>query len=144
MTQTKFCRVIIPCLVLTACMAMLFGSDSKTDFILTGAGATFPQPLYEEWIKLYEKQTGIRISYQAIGSGGGIQALRDREVDFGATDAFLSEKEMLEMKTGVLHIPTCLGAVVIIYNLPGKPQLRLTTQLLSDIFLGKIIRWSDS
>jgi phosphate transport system substrate-binding protein len=118
-------------------------AENKTALILKGAGATFPYPLYETWIKVYEKDTRIRINYEAIGSGGGIHALQEREVDFGATDAFLSDKEMTEMKTNVLHIPTCLGAVVIIYNLAEKPKIRLTPQLISDIFTGKIIRWSD-
>jgi len=121
---------------------LLMGSENL-NFILRGAGATFPHPLYEKWISVYEKIFDVRITYEAIGSGEGIKVLREYKVDFGATDAFLSEKEMAEMKTEILHVPTCLGAVVIIYNLPGKPILQLTPQLISDIFLGKITRWSD-
>ncbi len=145
MIRTRFSIsiLIIPCVIIFATVFPAGNGNGNTDFILKGAGATFPYPLYEQWIKTYENQAGVRISYQAIGSGGGINALREREIDFGATDAFLSDNEMREMKADILHIPTCLGAVVIIYNLPEKPGLRLTPQLIGDIFLGKITRWSD-
>jgi len=140
MIRSKYIPLIISLIIL---LSLLFMGNGKPGFILKGAGATFPHPLYKEWINIYEKDTGIRISYQAIGSGGGIKALLDKEVDFGATDAFLSDGELKKIKSDILHIPTCLGAVVIIYNLPGKPALRLTPQLLGDIFMGKISRWSS-
>jgi len=142
MIRIKIIGIIIPFIIIVTTFSLL--CYSQTDFILKGAGATFPFPLYEEWIKIYEKQTGVRISYQAVGSGNGIKSLREHQNDFGATDAFLSDNEIVEMKADVLHIPTCLGAVVIIYNLPNKPELRLTSELLCDIFLGKITHWSDT
>jgi phosphate transport system substrate-binding protein len=121
MTEKRFPRAII----LVSIMVLFCFSPGtygkQTDVILNGAGATFPYPLYKEWMAVYEARTGVRISYQAIGSGEGIKALLNREVDFGATDAFLSDEELKKIDDEILHIPTCLGAVVIIYNLPGKP-----------------------
>jgi phosphate transport system substrate-binding protein len=110
---------------------------------LLGAGATFPYPLYSKWFDVYHKKTGIQINYQAIGSGGGIRQLLSRTVDFGGTDAFMSDQEMAKAPGKILHIPTTLGAVVVAYNLPGSPTLRLTPQVLTGIFLGKITRWND-
>ncbi len=111
---------------------------------LTGAGATFPYPLYSKWFDIYHNETGIKVNYQAIGSGGGIRQLLNKTVDFGATDAFMSEEELKKSPDNpILHFPTCLGAVVITYNLPGSPQLRLTPEVISGIFLGKITKWND-
>lgn len=143
MTKKWFLWVIILCLILVLFCFSAEGYGKDTGIILKGAGATFPHPLYKEWMKVYKTETGIRTSYQAIGSGGGIKALLNREVDFGATDAFLSDEELKKNENEILHIPTCLGAVVIIYNLPGKPGLKLTPRLVADIFQGKITRWSD-
>lgn len=113
--------------------------------ILKGAGATFPHPLYRKWVEVYQRQTGVRINYEAIGSGAGIRALVERRVDFGATDAFLSDAEMAAHRDApILHIPTCLGAVAVIYNLPGNPSLRFSPQALSGLFLGEITNWSDA
>jgi phosphate transport system substrate-binding protein len=110
---------------------------------LTGAGATFPQPLYAKWFDMYAKSTGVKINYQGIGSGGGIKQLTEQTVDFGASDAPMSDEELSKMKSPVLHIPTVLGAVVITYNLPGvaKP-LNLTGPVIADIFLGRITKWN--
>ena len=113
------------------------------DVILSGAGATFPYPLYEKWIDVYRKKTGVRISYSPVGSGSGIKQLVEQSVDFGATDAFMSQEDPDRARGEILHIPTCLGAVSIIYHLPGNPILRFTPKLLSDIFLGRISKWSD-
>lgn len=113
------------------------------DIILNGAGATFPYPLYQEWIASYETATGQRISYQAVGSGEGIRQLLAQAVDFGATDAYLSDAELRKAPASILHLPTCLGAVVITYSLPGRPELKFTPELLAGIFLGKITNWSD-
>src|SRR5437764_12595556 len=102
---------------------------------LTGAGATFPYPLYSKWFDAYATKTGVKINYQSIGSGGGIRQLSEQTVDFGATDAPMSDAELAKAKGGaVLHIPTVLGAVVIIYNLPGVTQpLKLTGDALASI-----------
>jgi phosphate transport system substrate-binding protein len=110
---------------------------------LLGAGATFPFPLYSKMFDTYYQAHKVKINYQAIGSGGGIQQLISKTVDFGGTDAFMNEREMKKAEVPILHIPTCLGAVVVTYNLPEKPQLRFTPDVIADIFLGKIIRWDD-
>ncbi len=110
---------------------------------LSGAGATFPAPLYTKMFEEYYKKMGIQVDYEAIGSGGGIQALKDKTVDFGATDKPMSTDDMAQAGAEILHIPTCLGAVVVTYNVPGDPVLKLTPQVISDIFLGKIKNWND-
>ncbi len=116
-------------------------SDKKVS--LTEAGATFPMPYYHLVFKKYTGETGILVTYGGIGSGGGIRSLRDKIVDFGATDAFLNDTQLSDMPGDVVHIPTCMGAVVIAYNLPGVEDLKLSNELLASIFMGEIIRWSD-
>ena len=113
---------------------------------LTGAGATFPNPLYTKWFSEYATKTGVRINYQSIGSGGGIRQLSEQTVDFGATDAPMSDEELAKAKGGpVLHIPTALGAVVITYNLPGvTAPLKLTGELVAAIYAGQVKRWNDA
>ena len=110
---------------------------------LVGAGATFPYPLYSKMFYAYWKMTGIQVNYQAIGSGGGQRQLINMTVDFGGSDAFMSDEALARAPAKILHIPTSLGAVVLTYNLPGKPELRLTPNLIADIFLGKISHWND-
>ncbi len=112
---------------------------------LTGAGATFPYPLYSKWFADYhQKNPAVTINYQSIGSGGGIQQLKNRTVDFGASDAPLSDAEMKEMPAPVLHLPTVAGAVVLAYNLPNGPaQLKLTPEAVAGIYLGTITKWND-
>ena len=110
---------------------------------LLGAGATFPQPLYSKMFDAYYQQYKVKINYQGIGSGGGINQLTKKTVDFGATDAFMTDKELQAAGAAVLHIPTCLGAVVVTYNLPGNPKLNFTPDLVADMFLGKIKKWND-
>ncbi|MFH1674789.1 MAG: phosphate ABC transporter substrate-binding protein PstS [Pseudomonadota bacterium] len=111
---------------------------------LLGAGATFPYPLYSKIFDAYYKQRDVKINYQAIGSGGGIRQLINKTVDFGATDAFMSEEALKKADGSILHIPTCLGAVIVTYNLPGDPKLKLTPDIIADIFLGKITNWNDT
>ena len=111
--------------------------------ILKGAGATFPHTLYKAWLAEYQKGSDTRISYDAVGSGEGIRRLKDYWVDFGASDKYLTTEEMRELPLPLLHVPTCLGAVVLIYNLPGNPPLRLTPAAISGIFLGEIKYWND-
>ncbi|HWQ22146.1 MAG TPA: phosphate ABC transporter substrate-binding protein PstS, partial [Clostridia bacterium] len=111
---------------------------------MSGAGATFPLPLYTKMFDVYNSSLGTRVNYQGIGSGGGIKALTDKTVDFGASDAFLSVAETASMGAPILHIPTCVGAVVLTYNLDGNPTLRFDARTVSDIFLGTITRWNDS
>ncbi|HZF73340.1 MAG TPA: phosphate ABC transporter substrate-binding protein PstS [Gemmatimonadaceae bacterium] len=113
---------------------------------LTGAGATFPYPIYSKWFTDYAAKSGVKINYQPIGSGGGIRQLQEQTVDFGASDAPMSDDEMSKAKGGpVQHIPTVLGAVCITYNVPEITQpLKLTGDLVADIFLGKVTKWNDS
>ena len=113
------------------------------DVELIGAGATFPYPLYSKMFDVYSKEYGVKVNYQAIGSGGGIRQLINKTVDFGGSDAIMSDKDLAEASAPVLHIPTCAGAVVITYNLTGNPQLRFTPDVIADIFLGKITKWND-
>ncbi len=122
-----------------ALAAMSFAGDIE----LLGAGATFPFPLYSKMFSVYHNQYGTKVNYQSIGSGGGVRQITAKTVDFGASDKFLSDKKMEPINGDLVHIPTCLGAVVISYNLPGKPTLKLTSDVVSDIFLGKIKKWND-
>ena len=112
---------------------------------LTGAGATFPYPLYSRWFNEYAQRANVRINYQSIGSGGGIRHALEGTVDFGATDVPMSDTELAEAATPILHIPTVLGSVAITYNLPVlKRPLRLSSDVLADIFLGRITKWNDA
>lgn len=135
--------VLIICIIF--CISFLLNcskSDSKRVELL-GAGATFPLPLYQRMFDEYNRQTGTRVNYQGIGSGGGIRQITAKTVDFGGTDAFLSEERLAEIDGELLHIPICLGSVVVTYNIPGNPDLRFDGNILSKIFLGKITNWND-
>jgi phosphate transport system substrate-binding protein len=130
-------------LALAALLTLGFSTASAADpLLITGAGATFPFPLYSKWFSEYNKlYPDIRFNYQSIGSGGGIQQFTAGTVDFGATDAPMSDAELVKVPDAV-HIPTVLGAVVVTYNAPFT-GLKLTPAVLADIFLGKITKWSD-
>lgn len=121
------------------------GAVASSGVDLTGAGATFPYPIYSKWFSDYARNANVKINYQSIGSGGGIRQLSEQTVDFGASDGPMSDEEMAKAKGGpILHIPTVLGAVVLIYNVPGvSQQLKLTGEVISEIFLGRITRWND-
>ena len=120
-------------------------TSSSSGAALTGAGATFPNPLYSKWFSEYATRRGIRINYQPIGSGGGIRQLSENTVDFGATDAPMSEEELGKAKGGgVLHVPTALGAVVVTYNLPTiTTPLNLSGDVIAAIYQGQVTRWND-
>lgn len=135
-----FSRLIVAASIIVATGTSAAAQD------LTGAGATFPYPLYSKWFSDYAAKTGVRINYQSIGSGGGIRQLSEQTVDFGATDAPMSDAELAKAKGGaIMHIPTVLGAVVVTYNVPElKRPLRLDGITLADVFLGRITRWNDS
>ena len=111
---------------------------------VTGAGATFPAPLYAKWADAYNKATGERINYQSVGSGAGIKQIRGKTVDFGASDMPLKDDEL--QKDGLMQFPTVIGGVVPVVNLPGikAGELRLTGKVLGDIYLGKIEKWNDA
>ena len=121
-------------------------ASTSSSVDLNGAGATFPYPLYSKWFSDYATATGVKINYQSIGSGGGIKQLSEGTVDFGATDGPMTDAELAAAKGGaILHFPTVLGADAVTYNLPEISQpLRLTGELVADIFLGKITKWNDA
>lgn len=110
---------------------------------LSGAGATFPLPFYNVVFERFAQLTGDAVAYGGIGSGGGVRNLRDMIVDFAGSDAFLSDKEMAEMPP-VVHVPACMGAVVVAYNLDGVNELNLTGELVADIFAGEVKMWNDA
>ncbi|MGB9824182.1 MAG: phosphate ABC transporter substrate-binding protein PstS [Candidatus Hydrothermia bacterium] len=122
---------------------LLGGTLRAAEIELTGAGATFPYPLYSKMFDVYHQTTGIKVNYQAIGSGGGIQQLIAKTVDFAGSDAPMTPQEEEKAGTEVIHIPTCLGAVVITYNLKGNPRLNLTPDVIADIYMGIIKFWND-
>jgi phosphate transport system substrate-binding protein len=113
---------------------------------LTGAGGTFPQPLYTKWFDVYNQQFGVQINYQGVGSGAGINQITAGTVDFGASDAIMTAtQEAAATAAGgkILHVPTTLGAVAVIYNIPGVTQLNLTGEALANIYLKTIKNWND-
>ncbi|HYT49072.1 MAG TPA: phosphate ABC transporter substrate-binding protein PstS [Pyrinomonadaceae bacterium] len=144
MSLSKFTALALSAtlsIALTAC-----GGGSSSEIRLQGAGATFPNPLYQKWLSEYGKaHTNIKIDYQSIGSGGGIKQIQARTVDFGASDAPMTDAEMKASPAELVHIPTVLGAVVITYNLSGVSQpLRFSPDVIADIFLGRIKKWDDA
>lgn len=125
---------------------LLFSSCNSS--IISGAGASFPSPFYIEAAKQYATDSesnpdGIQVSYGAVGSGAGIRNLQDYTVDFGASDVFLSDSEMDKMEQEVLHISTCIGGIVMAYNLSEVPVLNLSPEIITGIYLGKITSWDD-
>ncbi|HYM21294.1 MAG TPA: phosphate ABC transporter substrate-binding protein PstS [Candidatus Kapabacteria bacterium] len=112
---------------------------------ILGAGSSFVNPLFTKMFSDYNQKTGVRVNYQSIGSGGGIQQLTSKTVDFGASDAFLNDEKMAAMPAPVIHIPVAMGAVVLSYNIPGvTEQLNFTGEVVANIFLGKIKKWDDA
>lgn len=110
---------------------------------LSGAGATFPEPFYSMAFDNYATKSGNTVNYGGIGSGGGVRNLKDMIVDFAGSDAYLSDDEMAEMEP-VVHVPTCMGAVVLGVNLPEVKEVRLSGEVVADIFAGKITKWNDA
>src|SRR5262252_9112564 len=113
--------------------------------LLNAAGATFPYPIYSKWFDVYhQKDPNVQINYQSIGSGGGIRQLLAGTVDFGASDAPMTDEQLKEAKTQILHFPTVLGADVPVFNIPNvKQELNFTGEALVGIFMGKITKWND-
>lgn len=130
-----------PAIILASCGGSTT-TDGRTSQSLSGAGATFPLPFYNVVFEQFATKHNDEVAYGGIGSGGGIRNLKDEIVDFAGSDAFLSEEEMGKMPS-VVHIPTCMGAVVLAYNLPSVKELKLSGDVVADIFAGKIKTWSD-
>ena len=131
---------------LTAAALIGLAGSAGAQVTLNGAGATFPNIVYQDWMLTYNAaHRDVRLNYQSIGSGGGIRQFSDGTVDFGGTDAPMTDSAIAAIQGNVLHIPTVLGAVVAVYNLPDVTQpVRLTPDVLADIFLGKVTSWSDA
>jgi phosphate transport system substrate-binding protein len=126
-----------------------FSLPAAAQLKLNGAGATFPYVIYSKWFDVYSKKAGVQFNYQSIGSGGGIKQVTEGTVDFGGSDAFLTDQQLADIKakqgSDILHIPTVMGAVVVAYNVPEiGAGLRLTPDVLAGIFLGEITMWNDS
>ena len=128
-------------LAFTACGGNSNDGERKAQE-LSGAGATFPLPFYNVVFENFAQVNGDAVAYGGIGSGGGVRNLRDEIVDFAGSDAFLTDKEMAEMNS-VVHVPTCMGAVVLAYNLDGVSELKLSGEIIADIFAGNIKMWND-
>lgn len=130
-------------------LMIIFSSFGNAQMKLNGAGATFPYVIYTKWFDVYHQKTGIEFNYQSIGSGGGIKQIIEGTVDFGASDAPMTNDQINQFKskqgTDILHLPTVMGAVVITYNLPQTGKgLKLTPEVLSGIYLGQITKWNDT
>lgn len=131
-------------LLLTMALGGLVFSANAQTFRLTGAGATFPQPLYVKMFDEYKKATQNEVNYQGVGSGAGVNQLIAKTVDFGASDAPMNADQIAKAVAEVVHIPTCVGAIVVTYNIPGfKHTIRLTGPVIADIYLGKVTKWDD-
>jgi phosphate transport system substrate-binding protein len=129
-----------------AAAVLVGGGIAGADVRLNGAGATFPEPLYQRWAAEYQKaMPGVRVDYNGTGSGAGIKGITDKTIDFAGSDAPMSKGEVNKAggSDGLVEIPTCAGAVVPAYNLPGSPQLKFTGPLLADIYMGKVTAWND-
>jgi len=135
--------------VVFACAALALTAScpgtAADSLSITGAGATFPYPLYSKWFYEYSNShPGLKFNYQSIGSGGGVKQITAGTIDFGASDAPMNEDELAKLPGPIFHIPTAIGAVAIVYNLPGTGSgLRISPEVLVDIYFGKIARWND-
>ena len=137
----KSAMTLVAALVMVSCGGNATNGSREAQE-LSGAGATFPLPFYNVVFENFSQVNGDVVAYGGIGSGGGVRNLRDKIVDFAGSDAFLTEKEMAEMPE-VIHIPTCMGAVVLAYNLDGVKELKLSGEIIADIFAGNIKMWND-
>lgn len=118
-------------------------SDGKS-VMLNGAGATFPFPLYSKWVSDYQAVApGVRVNYQSVGSGAGIRQVTEKTVDFGASDAPMTDEQLAKAPAKLVHVPTTLGAVALTYNLPGVESISMTPEVLSAVFMGEIKKWDD-
>ena len=146
-------RVLLVLTLALLCISCVKSDTNRTQadvpqagqVLINGAGATFPTPIYSKWFSEYHRKfSNIQINYQSIGSGGGIRQMIEGTVDFGATDGPMTDEQLKQARTTILHFPTVLGAVVPAYNIAGVTQdLNFTPEALAGIFLGKITKWSD-
>jgi len=140
-----FPTMITKRLLLLGLLGLSAATVASAQMLINGAGATFPYPIYSKWFDTYIKvDPSVRFNYQSIGSGGGQKQILAETVDFGASDGPMSDENLAKAPRKLLHIPTVAGAVVVSYNLPGDPKLKLDGATLADIYLGKITKWNDS
>src|SRR5438105_1029040 len=126
-------------------LGLMCASAVSAQMTINGAGATFPYPIYSKWFDEYARvDPSVRFNYQSIGSGGGQKQILAQTVDFGASDGPMSDENLAKAPGKILHLPTVAGAVVVIYNLPGAPKLKLDGHAVANIFLGTITKWNDS
>jgi phosphate transport system substrate-binding protein len=130
--------------LLVAATAPAAPARAQTPLTLQGAGATFPAPLYQRWFQEFSKtDAGIRVNYQPVGSGAGIKQFTEGLVQFGASDAAMTDEQIAQVKSGVVLLPMTAGSIVLAYNLPGVTELKLSRAAYADVFLGKITKWND-
>ena len=130
---------------LVAVLFLMLAMSAAQAQKLTGAGATFPYPIYSKWFSEYSaSHPGVEINYQSIGSGGGIRQVTSGLVDFGASDGPMTNEQLAQSKIKLIHIPTVLGAVVPVFNVPGVGEIHFSADVLADIYLGKIATWDDA
>ncbi len=133
--------LLAPLLALTLGLTACGGGESVS---LTGAGASFPAPLYQKWFSEYNKQNpNVKVSYQSVGSGAGVEQFTQGTVDFGASDVAMKDEEIAAVERGVALLPMTAGSIVLAYNLPDVPELKLSRQAYVDILMGKIKKWND-
>ena len=140
--KALFAPLLALTLGLTACGGQ--GENGGKSVSLTGAGASFPAPIYQRWFTEYNKDhPNIKVSYQSVGSGAGVEQFTQGTVDFGASDVAMTDEEMTKVERGVALLPMTAGSIVLAYNLPDVPDLKLSRQVYTDILLGKITKWND-
>lgn len=130
--------------IVVCAFTMLTGCETDGREKISGAGATFPAPFYNIVFREYAKEGGSITTYGGIGSGGGVRSFKDKTVDFGATDVFLSDKDLKKIGIDVVHIPAALGGIVLAYNLDGIKELNMNADIVTEIFLGNITKWNDA
>src|SRR5437870_822734 len=139
MTKTHRSKILLGLAIVSG-----LGATASAQMMINGAGATFPYPIYSKWVDEYARiDPSVRFNYQSIGSGGGQKQIMAQTVDFGASDGPMSDENLAKAPGKILHIPTVAGAVVITYNLPGSPSIKLDGTLLAEIFSGKVTKWND-
>src|SRR5271167_1346738 len=138
-------RFAVFTLLVAVSLTLIACSGNKGNSVkLQGAGASFPAPLYQKWFKTYgAAHPNVQVDYQSVGSGSGVKSFMDRTVDFAASDAAMKPEDMAKVEGGVQLVPMTAGAIVLAYNLPDIPNLRLTREAYAGIFMGKVTRWND-
>src|SRR5215469_6117022 len=135
-------KIVLSLLSCACCLAA--GSGLQAQTLINGAGSSFDYPAFTKWFEAYGKvEPGIRFNYQSIGSGAGQKQLLNQTVDFGASDAPMTDASMSKAPGRILHVPVVAGGVAIIYNLPGSPKLKLDSDVIAQIYLGNITKWND-